>query len=127
MAKKKNTETEAAKTEAEDAKTEAAETKTEAEETKTEAAETATEKNSKPDIKAEERFAEKCIYVGPTITKYGLIENTIYKAGAQYPLEAVKKIPALKKLIVPIREFAPALPMNLRAYYNRAARSAKEI
>ena len=111
MAKKKSTEIE-------EAKTEAAE--------KTEAA---AEADAKPKLetKAVEKFTEKCIYVGPTIAKYALTENAIYKAGAAYPSEAVKKIPALKKLIVPVKDFSPALPGNLRAYYNRAARSAKEL
>ena len=74
-----------------------------------------------------ETFREKSIYIGPTIAKFGLTENAIYKTGAPYPIDAVKKIPALKKLIIPIKDFAPALPRNLKRYYNRAAMSAGEL
>lgn len=108
---------------------EAEKTETAAPETGEEKAEAAVPKIEKTGDgeKSNETFSEKTIYIGPTIAKLGLAESTIYQAGAAYPTEAAEKIPAVKKLFVPIRKFTPALPDNMRLWYNRALERAKTI
>lgn len=76
-----------------------------------------------PAAENDDGFA-RVIYIGVTIGKLGLVNNSIYKLDpATMPIisEAKKKYPVIERLLIPIEEYTPMHKHTHRAFYNKLA------
>lgn len=66
----------------------------------------------------------RVIYIGVTIGKLGLVNNSIYKLDPKtMPIisAAKKKYPVIERLLIPIEEYTPMHKHTHRAFYNKLA------
>ena len=79
--------------------------------------------NPAPAAAIDDGFA-RVIYIGVTIGKLGLVNNSIYKLDpATMPIisAAKKKYPVIERLLIPIEEYTPMHKHTHRAFYNKLA------
>lgn len=79
--------------------------------------------NPAPAAESDDGFA-RVIYIGVTIGKLGLVNNSIYKLDpATMPIisAAKKKYPVIERLLIPVEEYTPMHKHTHRAFYNKLA------